>query len=1085
MFRGINRWVICKTLIAASCLCIASFAQAQTTSPQPGPSPSPTQREELKITMTPAGNYQSVTVAMPATVNDETFKAAVNGRDLTSRFTQSRCDTNMCETATISEADGIVIGKNVLYASAKDKGGSVVSGRVRFGNGAAGQMAAEPRLDGSAVRPMSVGSSQLPTTSNFLPPSIAFQTLQAGGAAPGQPWIQIGSQLVISVPSSCSIYVVAVLDRSQLTLTSTQCFGDGGSLYSYLGTLGSDDLVIVGTTAGNNTDAADGPDQFDTRLIGGVAYNCGGTDVTCFFPSNAQSVYVPNSYIGIGAGGADAGSAFEAFNDPSDATQTPPRIFGTLVEDPQGYYNYQTSGTVDFWTGPSSAANNANSLVKLSQMGGQFSGAPVWISPPSAGGVGGYWLFKLDRTSLNPAGSFISSGSAPSGWYLANVGNFYPTGSANVTTATNAFASLANDLNNTHRDQLVFLLTMGTPNGTGSAPNAAQLNYVDSNNTQHFAYYNTFDPALSAFGVNPKPTMSLFNNTDAFAMVSCVQCGEPISGNTALSTTTNANQGQTGLMHGLLQTNLSGFYWPTRVSQVSSSADDTIDYSMEYIVSQPPLDWPELSAPLSPAVSSLAAQQAAYHYLSYTLVTGYYISFAQRNYLDDIHYYFTGSNVTSLDYHYMNPVNIPFLGPQGGSYTWTDPVTNTQLTPFTAADQAAVAAQLRVELVYLYNVLQYMANGTPNMKDIVASGNGSAAFALIDAAETVQGSTLQPPPSTPASLNVSKILSFTGNVVNLVSTVATGGLVPPNLVGAVKTVSGGISAILGGSGNYLAGFTDPGHTYLPSAQYKAATTVANLADQSLQGAFAVGFDTQLDSILSDWGKLSELGPRITDSNDTTYYSPNQAAQNVAVQLIRQSAQQQYFLSLLSAAYKIQYYPSWAATFPDACNGGGGTSWFSQPPPSNVYVSYPTYVGVGIPYHLLQINPVSQSYDVSVIAGSAQNPGKNSQSFPYIDSQLAQQLFGTGSGNLNLPMNDVFSQAGPLSSDILNVTTTNVTNFPTSSMYFCSSSADAQATTTSIMVPSEAAQTDNITLQTQVTGTTKYLLERSLSRKVLM
>jgi hypothetical protein len=52
---------------------------------------------------------------------------------------------------------------------------------------------------------------------------------------------------------------------------------------------------------------------------------------------------------------------------------------------------------------------------------------------------------------------------------------------------------------------------------------------------------------------------------------------------------------------------------------------------------------------------------------------------------------------------------------------------NAQLTPFTAADQAAVAAQLRIELVYLYNVLQYMVNGTPNMKDIVASANGSAA----------------------------------------------------------------------------------------------------------------------------------------------------------------------------------------------------------------------------------------------------------------------------------------------------------------------------------------------------------------------
>jgi hypothetical protein len=231
----------------------------------------------------------------------------------------------------------------------------------------------------------------LPTTSGFLPPSVAFQTLQAGGAAPGQPWVQVGSQLVISVPSTCSIYVVAVLDRSQLTLTSTQCFGNGGILNTYLSTLTSNDLVIVGTTAGNNTDAQDEPDLFNTMPIGGFAYNCGGNpNGTCYVPSTAQSAYTPNSYIGIGTGGADPGSAFEAFSAPGDATQTPPQIFGTLVEDPQGYYNYQTSGTVDFWTAASSTANGASSEVKLSQMAGQFAGYPVWISPPSTNSVGGY-----------------------------------------------------------------------------------------------------------------------------------------------------------------------------------------------------------------------------------------------------------------------------------------------------------------------------------------------------------------------------------------------------------------------------------------------------------------------------------------------------------------------------------------------------------------------------------------------------------------------------------------------------------------------------------------------------------------------
>lgn len=38
------------------------------------------------------------------------------------------------------------------------------------------------------------------------------------------------------------------------------------------------------------------------------------------------------------------------------------------------------------------------------------------------------------------------------------------------------------------------------------------------------------------------------------------------------------------------------------------------------------------------------------------------------------------------------------------------------------------------------NILQFMVNGSTNMKDVVATGNGSAALALIGAASIVKGS---------------------------------------------------------------------------------------------------------------------------------------------------------------------------------------------------------------------------------------------------------------------------------------------------------------------------------------------------------
>jgi hypothetical protein len=101
---------------------------------------------------------------------------------------------------------------------------------------------------------------------------------------------------------------------------------------------------------------------------------------------------------------------------------------------------------------------------------------------------------------------------------------------------------------------------------------------------------------------------------------------------------------------------------------------------------------------------------------------------------------------------------------------------------------------------------------------------------------------------------------------------------------------------------------------------------------------AIGFDTELDSILGDWGKLSNLGPLITNSNYPEFYSPNQVAQNVAVQLLGQGAQRNFYSALLPAFYKVQYYPAWKGSSqrtinpPDmgalASSNGPCDSWYA-------------------------------------------------------------------------------------------------------------------------------------------------------------
>src|SRR5208283_4851131 len=77
----------------------------------------------------------------------------------------------------------------------------------------------------------------------------------------------------------------------------------------------------------------------------------------------------------------------------------------------------------------------------------------------------------------------------------------------------------------------------------------------------------------------------------------------------------------------------------------------------------------------------------------------YYMKGAQGDYLDNIHYYFTGSLNTLLDYHSFDPVNLPFPGETNSCYTWTDPVTKETPECFTAQDLQAVAQQLSTELV--------------------------------------------------------------------------------------------------------------------------------------------------------------------------------------------------------------------------------------------------------------------------------------------------------------------------------------------------------------------------------------------------
>jgi hypothetical protein len=384
------------------------------------------------------------------------------------------------------------------------------------------------------------------------------------------------------------------------------------------------------------------------------------------------------------------------------------------------------------------------------------------------------------------------------------------------------------------------------------------------------------------------------------------------------------------------------------------------------------------------------------------------------------------------------------------------------------------------EIVYLTNVMQYTVTGSTNMKDIVASGSGSAASALINAAASIQASTLQPPPATPVKASISNILNFVGNIVSVSAAIASGGL-SVSTEDAAKTAltilgpsAGATTGFFGmasaatGSGGLSSGGN--GSTPLPSKNYTFLTTIGNLSNNSLQQTFTAGFDTGLDTIFGDWYKLSTIGPKITDSNYPAFQSPNQIAQLIGTQQIGQASQRTFYMALLPINYSVQHYTYWfgrpgVTNYPDMGGRTDGnfafcnTWYYSGSVPSTInlvskgYGSYsdegPTQFGF---YYMDEKEvPIPSPLDWFIIASSAAplKPGTGSQSIQLLDSQVATTLFSPG--QLNVPLDAFLDQHGPMASVWNDSANSGFDNFPalqTCSLYVATTYGSTNPSTSS-------------------------------------
>jgi hypothetical protein len=995
------------------------------------------------------------TLQLPADAIASSLKVILNGRDVSDNFRGS--------TGTLSTQDGLSAVKNVLSATVKTSSGDMASGRRRSMS-----IPVKDRVRSKAVSPFTVnatGATRLVRANAvgaassvcdpvamcpaWLPPSVRFDTLQKGGWTLGtSPWIQVNGipYGYTSDNASGAQYVLVVFNRQTLELEDFEWFGsDGGTaLTSYISKYTSSDLVVAGTTAGSNAAST----NLDTSHIGGTNFgNCKCTP--------------PQSYMVIGAGGQAPGTAFESKRSVN-AFAT-----GSLLEDAGGNYNFQSSDIVEYAIEPQDPGDFKNPTIEMNvppnlSVNGESG---IEFEAPARSGQNGLWLLVLDRTTLMPPYNFSSDPSAPcsdvepSGPFrvLINCGTFYAVGPGN-SNIDGEWQNLASALSAVTNDQIVFLQSIGT---VGSSNLARTVQSGSVFTTQTYRGFRQFAAAFEAVGGTPLAVAGpTFTNQDNYGFVGYLGAGNALAGGaTELST---AFPGQSGVLHGTLQRDSNGLYRPAQTSAEQQAMFDDkgglidSDFTLSIASFQQPVDWPSNSGTvLLSGATSIAGQQAAYRFISHWLLAGYYMKSIQGPHQDDLHFFFSGSTNTSINYQTMDLSNLQF--PISGTWDTFGCNTSTGTTctfqapgdsaasSFTVSDFNAEKTQLSTEVIYLTNTLQYLVTGSTNMKDVVAAGNANVGLALSAAANTVMGSGManlnaQEIANKQVSFSWQSLLGTLGGIAGTAANIESFGELTPiwaslsaasqkqaKLITSGANAVGAIISTIGSGGGIKTSTSTLSSSPQPFAQL--TTTVGALATQDLQSPLIIGFDTTADNITSDWGRLSTIGPRITNTNDTTFFAPNQVQQYAAINALTSASSRTFYFSLLPTVYNLHYWTgvSWAGASSGAFQPSMGSlqnhneaetcNAFYLTPNNvpnlgtlSIYqgITYPSVGGVAFPFGQ------DEGYvDFWVMDGVVSKAGSQSTNITVIDSDLATNLFS--SDQLNVPMLQMFTSNGPMAS----------------------------------------------------------------------
>lgn len=1047
----------------------------------------------IAIRSTASASGISFSLKLPAGADAGSLDVVLNGRSVSSRF--SGCGSSGCN-ATLGAADGVSPVKNVLYATVKVGSGQLASGRLRVAGGSA-----TANRQRSLLAAGREGRAAVSVTADtpWLPPTVSFNLTQTTGwqVNSGRPWIVVnGATYPTAALTGCDSahYVVISLDRQTLALRDQRCYGTGSQATLDLFARTPQELVIVGTTAGNGLGG-----DFNASWINATDF----TNTTNWPPTKAY----PQGYLAVGPGTYISDtqhnqtplSAYESYS-MSGLMAGQAMGSGILQEDANGNYAYQSAEVVQY------AMHHADQF-NLDGNGNALQSIEITVPPTMArtipqynvvenrryfprnvpAGGQGIWILVLDRYNLwpvdwspnNGTGSCNNTQGLPPNWpltsnYFQSCGKFYAVGDGNAATRDQAWQQLAADLSATTADQLVFAESIGIVGNQDEAHTVAPF----CSNTQATCIgFTAFEKALLGVGGTPRlvygPT---WDGNSMYHFIGYQGAPNALAGGAAEASTATSGT-LPGVMRGTLERNRIGQFQPSQNATEYESMFvekggllGSGDYLVSVVARQQPVEWPSNSArTLLPGASSIGGQQTAYLFLSHWLLAGYYIKGISGPYQTDIHYFFTGSSNTWLDYHTIDPAALPF--PAQGSWdefgcsrvvSGTCYLDTMGSISFTTQDFQAVQKQLSLEIQYLTNTLQFLVTGSTNMKDIVGAGNANVGLALQSAANTVMGSGMgnlnqQQISTKSVSFSWQNLLAMLGSAASFAANLESFGTAPlvedvykeavsevaRNTIKNATSYANALGAVLStiGAGASISSSSSDTKTPLPQPFAKLTVTVGELATKNLQSPLLRSFDTMVDSLSSDWGRLSLIGPRVVNIDDTTFYAPNQARQQLAVDSLTNASASTFYTSLMPTVYAVHYWIgvdgySWQTPSPEQWLPSPGTLqdhtageechsfYLTGPNGGNSTQSAPYLNGVSVytgrMYSRAGGDPSGTDFtqdggnaNIWVIdnPSAVSHAGSNNVNIPTLDDDLASTLFAPD--QLNLSLDQFIALNGPM------------------------------------------------------------------------